>query len=451
MSAFTGFLQALDALPLLGFLPIGALKMRTPGGGGGGGGGPAYVSTGAHAANSLVANYPASIAAGDYLLASVILNATPDAHILTPSGWERITRIHCPVNTGIQLFWFYKVADGTESGTLTFTQSGGIVNVKSAAISRFTGAASFESVVGKMTTNHSTVAISSPAVTTAGANRLIVNGFATDSFSTFTEEAGWTEGFDYNNNGGGGNNYNFALHYAASSGTGVQTTEEPTPFVSTEGVAMAAIALAGSGSMPSLSISVRGSRLTWVNNASSIVFSLPPGSQAGDRCDIAASNGWSVNTPAGWVTLVSLTGSNTNGAAFSRILTAADIATGSVTITFANAYYGIVGGITFVGCTGGLRDFAFTRNGSGSSTRNVTTSGPTPQAGDYAVYMGQCRGNSTVTCNQGSSLQTSSNSEGSGCIYGGVLGSSGAVSATFSYSAVPSGDFQGIFVIAPTA
>lgn len=430
-------------------MPIVPLLMRNPSSGGGGSA-PAYVSTGSHSTNSITANYPASIAAGDFLLATVVANGSADVEY-TGSGWTRITKVMTTGTNGIVILAvFYKVASGSESGTFAFTQTGTFVNQQTAAISRFTGVSSFESLLGKQTTNSTTVAISSPATSTAGSNRLIVNIFGTPDPSNLTEEAGWTEAFDYMNNGSGASDYGLAMHYIASSGTGTQTTEEPTPSVSGSAWAMVSLALVGTGSMPTTSISVRGSRATWVNNANSIAFSLPPSSAAGDLCVIEASHGWGVTTPSGWVQLFNQTGSNTNGAAFCRLLTAADISTGSVTISFAGTYYGVVKGVTYVGCTGGLRQYAFSRNSSGSSTRNVTTASG-PQTGDHAIYMGEGRGNTTITCNQGSSLQTTSNSEGSGSIYGGTLGSSGAVSATFSFSAVPSGDMSGIVTVAPSA
>lgn len=419
---------------------------------GGGGGGPTYISTGAHSVNSLVANYPASITAGDFLLAAISGNASVDSE-WSASGWTRITKVQTASSVGASvansLTLLYKVAAGTESGTQTFVRSGSLANAENATISRFTGVASFESVRARITNDHSGAAMSTAPVTTTGTGELIVNVFGTDTASNLAEEAGWTEAFDYMQNNSGSSDYGIALHYAASSGTGVQATEEPTPSLAASPWAMASLALMGSGTMPTPSIAVRGSRITWINNSNSVVFTLPPSSAAGDLCVVFASNGWNVNLPSGWIKINEDAGSNINGMAFHKILTPSDISTGTVTVTFTNAYYGVVGGVSFVGCTGGVRTYSFLRNGSGASSRSITT-GSTPEAGDYAIYFGFARGALNVTIDQGSSLQTTNNSEGSGAIYGGTLGSSGAITATFSYSAVPSGDYQGVIVVAPT-
>jgi hypothetical protein len=427
-------------------MPIEALRLRNPSSAGAT---PTYVSTGTDT-NSLTANYPSSIAAGDFLIASIVCNGTVDVRHSTPSGWRRLTafQIASGVNV-LTLAAFCKIADGSEAGTLAFTLANGTVNTQTATISRFTGATSFESLVAGGTTNSTTNAISSPAVTTSGTSRLIVNLFATTAFSNFTEETGWTEAFDYALNGTGASDYGLAMHYAASSGTGAQTTEEPTPSSSGIACAIASLALMPSGSMPTASISVRGSRLSHVNNANSIAFSFPTGSAEGDFCVIMVEHGFAVTLPSGWNQRNNATGSNVNGMAFSKILTAADITAGSVTISFSGTYYGAVAGITFVGCTGGLRTYSFQRNSTGATSRSITTDS-TPESGDYGVYFGAQRLTSgTVTIDHGASLQTLSNTNASAALYGGALGASGAITAGFSYASAGTGDYQGVVVVAP--
>jgi hypothetical protein len=232
---------------------------------------------------------------------------------------------------------------------------------------------------------------------------------------------------------------------------GVQTTEEPTPSSTTtaEPWSCAAVALAPDGTIASPSISVRASGVSYVNNANFVVFSLPSGSQAGDSCVIFAEHGWNVLTPAGWNALNLSTGANINGACFQKHLSAADIAAGSVTITFGGVYYGIVAAVTFVGCTGGVRTYTFARNSAGSTSRAVTTD-TTPKTGDYALYFGSTRGNTACSVDKGASVQASSNANASACLYGGTLASDGALTATFSYGVAGSGDFEGVLIVAPS-
>lgn len=417
--------------------------------GGGGGSPPAYVSTSSLAGNSLTPTYPASIAAGDFLLGAVAANGTADLDYSGPSGFTRLTHFRTADANGSYLAVFYKIADGSESGTATFTKNAGTANRNFATVSRFTGATKLESLVAGGTLDSSTVAISSPPVTTTGTGRLIVNLLASSAVVGLTEEAGWTEAFEYGDNGPGASDAVLALHYIASSGTGVQTTEEPTPSASSPW-AVASLALCPSGSPAAPSISVRGSRITHVNNASSINFTLPPSSAAGDRCFIFIQHGFAISsTPTGWNLLVQQTGSNINGSVISKVLTPADITAGTVTISFGGAYYGQIAGVSFVGCTGGFRTYTSSRNSTGATSRSLTTSGQTPQSGDYALYFGSTRDSSSVcTVDVGSSLQAQTNTNAAACLYGRTLGSTGADSANFAYSIAGTGDFQAIVVVA---
>jgi hypothetical protein len=188
-----------------------------------------------------------------------------------------------------------------------------------------------------------------------------------------------------------------------------------------------------------------------VNNVSSCVMTLPTGSAAGDRIFIFAQHGYAASFLNDNVLLVSQTGSNINGQVWEKILTAADISTGSITISFAGAYYGSVAAITFVGVTGGRRTVTSSRNTASASPRTLATDS-TPEAGDYVVCFGSTRATgATCASTVGSSLQTLSASNASACLFGGVLGSSGAVSSDFSYSVLGSGDFQAILVVRPSA
>jgi hypothetical protein len=397
---------------------------------------PLYISTGAHNSGSAVANYPASIAAGDFLLATVWGSGDSLISYSGPAGWTRITQVSAnSLASGVTIqhhALFYRIADGSESGTATFTASGAVANVTAAAISRFDGATSFESLCSLIDITPSTT--TSPQITTTDDDRLLVNTFSVAGGASYslTPDTGWTEAFEYNR-GNIGSQYDATLHYRNASATGLQLAEDAIAS-DTANWNIVSLALCPSGSIPTPSISVRATTLVHVNNVSSCVMTLPTGSAAGDRIFIFAQHGYAASFLNDNVLLVSQTGSNINGQVWEKILTAADISTGSITISFAGAYYGSVAAITFVGVTGGRRTVTSSRN-----TASVVCFGSTRATG------------ATCASTVGSSLQTLSASNASACLFGGVLGSSGAVSSDFSYSVLGSGDFQAILVVRPSA
>lgn len=198
-----------------------------------------------------------------------------------------------------------------------------------------------------------------------------------------------------------------------------------------------------------MAIAVRSSRIAYANNVSSTAFAFPTGSLAGDRCVIFVEHGFAVTLPTDWFSLNNSTGSNVNGACFEKVLDSADITAGSVTISFGGTFFGVVAGISFVGAIGAVRTSIFGRNSAGSTSRTLTTDS-SPQTGDYAAYFASGRGNVTVTSSSGAALQTTSNVSASGVLTGGLLGASGAISSTFSFSSAPTGDYYAIVVFSET-
>jgi hypothetical protein len=158
-------------------------------------------------------------------------------------------------------------------------------------------------------------------------------------------------------------------------------------------------------------------------------------------------HGFAPNTVSGWEMLEQLQGTNWNGAHYIKVLTSADITAGSVTITYSGSFNGVRAGIVFQGTQRiQIRAFECSRNSSGSSSRTLSTDA-TPRAGDYVVAFGSARVASAVTCNVGAQLRQVNATSASGVLNGGVLGSDGVVSATFSYGGAPSGDFQAVAVL----
>jgi hypothetical protein len=147
----------------------------------------------------------------------------------------------------------------------------------------------------------------------------------------------------------------------------------------------------GGGTQP-----VRRASAIYQFSASSYAAAFPVGSLAGDLCVIASNHGWNINTPAGWTSVSNLAGSNTNGGAFYKVLTAGDISTGSVTISYGGSFDGCVGVVTYK---------AGTFSGAVSLGQDARTSGTNPTQAlsasinsiDAAFTYGGTRDNGAVT------------------------------------------------------
>jgi hypothetical protein len=191
---------------------------------------------------------------------------------------------------------------------------------------------------------------------------------------------------------------------------------------------------------------IRGSGIQASSN-SSYTVNWPTGTAAGDLAVIAGGHGFGLNNPTGWTVLDNSTGSNWNGAAWSRALTAADITTGHVTITTAGSFDGALAIITFVGSPGGIRATVAQRNGAGASSITLNTDG-SPLTTDVMVYFGSNRAASTDTVSLGSNLQQANDgSAASACLFAGSPAAIGGVSPVFSYSAAGSGNYQAAIAV----
>lgn len=189
---------------------------------------------------------------------------------------------------------------------------------------------------------------------------------------------------------------------------------------------------------------VRASKIS-SSSASSYTITWPTGSIAGDTVLFFGGHGFGYNLPAGWIQLSNLTGSNFNGAVFSRILSATDITTGSVTITTTGAYNGVVCLVTMIGYCQVRGAVSASRNGSGSASIVLASDGA-PQLTDLIFYFGSNRSTpgSTDTVSLGTGLQTVTAAEASGVLTAASPAGLGGVSATFSYSVAGTGNYQAI-------
>lgn len=193
---------------------------------------------------------------------------------------------------------------------------------------------------------------------------------------------------------------------------------------------------------------VRGSNIQSSSTASYTV-SWPAGTVAGDRAVIFAGHGFGINVPSGWAQLSNLTGANWNGAAFTRVLSAADITAGSVTVTTAGAFNGVVACVTFVGAAQGVRlPIVESRNTGGAASRTLATDG-SPLTTDFILYFGSNRNSSVNTVSLGTGLQTITATSASGVLTGAPPAAIGGVSANFNYGTFggTTGDYQIIVVV----
>jgi hypothetical protein len=189
---------------------------------------------------------------------------------------------------------------------------------------------------------------------------------------------------------------------------------------------------------------IRGSKIA-SSSASSYTITWPTGTVAGDTVYFFGGHGYNYNLPAGWNQASNLAGSNFNGAVFWKVMTAGDIATGSVTVTTAGAYNGVQALISFAG-TVFLRSLTASRNGGGSPTISLP-SVFTAQINDMILYWGSNRGVSANTVSLGATLQTVTATEASGILTEEVAAVVGSVSPTFGYPTAGSGNYQAVLAL----
>ena len=136
-----------------------------------------------------------------------------------------------------------------------------------------------------------------------------------------------------------------------------------------------------------------------------------------------------------------------NGSVFWKMLTSADITTGSVTVTFSGSFSGALSIITFVPTPGTFlmtKRISAQQNSSGSSS--ISLSSAADSATDVLVYFGSNRAVSTDTVSRGTlQRQANDGSGGSGCLYT-ETGVTGVITASFLYSVAGSGNYQAIVV-----
>jgi hypothetical protein len=180
----------------------------------------ATAGTGAATTSGTVSvPYPTGLESGHVLVAHVL--TWSGSAVTTPSGWTLITSGAPGGGSGFHAA-FFKIADGSESGSLSVVTTGGGSAGTYGRMYRFTGAASTEGA-GQEGGNSTTQ--SDRTVTTSGANRLAINLSAIKNdiaVDAFTGETGgtWSQAVSLYTSGTG-NDAALQIHTAemASAGT----------------------------------------------------------------------------------------------------------------------------------------------------------------------------------------------------------------------------------------
>lgn len=142
---------------------------------------------------------------------------------------------------------------------------------------------------------------------------------------------------------------------------------------------------------------IRGSGLVDSGSASSLTISFPSGTLIGDLAVISFWGDFNPTTPASWTSIFITSGNTYNVMVAWKILTSGDISAGTVTVNMAGTQDCALGIVTFIGPTGGIREFQSNPSGfaiSGPIT-NVT-SGAVLNT-DVALYFASVRSGSATT------------------------------------------------------
>jgi hypothetical protein len=194
-------------------------------------------------------------------------------------------------------------------------------------------------------------------------------------------------------------------------------------------------------------------------SGSAVTVPFPAGAAAGDLAVIflGTSQGSGQTTPTGWTLVDNSNSSGTfwGGQVFSKTLTAADLALGSVTFTASLELF-TAAIVTFTGSPT-ITDYISSRAGT---TPITLTTGSVAPTGSIALYFGSQGAtpggsNGAVTWNRGTSRATINNGGGSStgdsaAIYSEMLGSSGTVTGIVTYATPTSAhNYQAIVIVSP--
>lgn len=188
------------------------------------------------------------------------------------------------------------------------------------------------------------------------------------------------------------------------------------------------------------------------SSASSWAVTWPTGTVAGDVVFIFAEQGWGFNNPTGWTILDNQTGGYASGFVIAKVMNAADITSGSITISANGAFNGVVAAATITGSTmSGLRaPSLYVRSSSGpSAAGTVGLVTPTPNTTDLVLAFVGIRSASDVTLSTGFTTLSSINATEASGVIGKFTGSLEllGLNETATSSVAGSGYYSAIVII----
>lgn len=148
------------------------------------------------AAAGLTVATPTGTAADDVMIATLAMRPS-SISVTPPAGWTQLRRTDQGAGNSNSLVTYYRVADGSESASYTWSFGGGAHTGAVGAIASYTGvdtATPVEAEAGSATA--SSVSHEAPSVTSATADSMLVTAHAYASAGTWTAPGGMTEAAD---------------------------------------------------------------------------------------------------------------------------------------------------------------------------------------------------------------------------------------------------------------
>lgn len=172
-------------------------------------------------------------------------------------------------------------------------------------------------------------------------------------------------------------------------------------------------------------------------NGSSYAAALPAGTAIGDRVIFFWSNGYPLyplSGGLGWNLINSANGggSYTNVLMYEKVITQADLDTGTVTGTAQGGFPGVAGFVVYDGHEGSVFKVTHAVKTGGSQLVDLS-SGSLVRSGRELVYIGHNRGNSLNTVSRGTQRQQVAGSSASGVITTEVYADLDVLTANFNF------------------
>ena len=169
-----------------------------------------------------------------------------------------------------------------------------------------------------------------------------------------------------------------------------------------------------------------------VSTANTVTINFPTGSAAGNVAVLFVGSAWVVTTPSGWTALANITSTQWQGAAFTKVLTSADITAGSVTVTLNGAYSNTAAMATFSNSSG--TGYTSYLQGSYASPQSLATDS-SPTSDYYVLFFGSGRGITSMASSYGTTLVSQPESTDSAEVMSGQIPTANGVQTTsFTYS-----------------